>query len=160
MYCLVPGHSWWLQPSCVVVLPSHFPPFSSSNIFFLVFVLIPPPHELEQTPISQLPHSQSIASAKFENMYALHKIYMIEKQFLKGNWTYYDRKTNILLGQPSVLQSSVTDVSPSQVPPNASSTFFVLVFVLEPPPHVCEHTVDSHSFHSQLIGLLSVKWRK
>ena len=57
-----------------------------------------------------------------------------------------------LLGQAFIAQGSlITDV-PWQVPPNASKTFFVLVFVLVPAPHVWEHLPFCHSFHSQSIA--------
>ena len=57
-----------------------------------------------------------------------------------------------LLGQLSVLHDSRSVLSPSHVPPLASSTFLVLNCVLMPPPHSFEQTPLVHSFHSQLIG--------
>ena len=64
-------------------------------------------------------------------------------------------KTDSLPGQSSVLQDSLSVLSPSHMPPFTSSTFFVLVFNLVPLPHVLEHSPICHSFHSQLIGARS-----
>ena len=64
-------------------------------------------------------------------------------------------KPDMLPGQSSVLQDSLTVLSPSQIPPCASATFFVLVFDLVPLPQVLEHSPICHSFHSQLIGVTS-----
>ena len=61
-------------------------------------------------------------------------------------------KLDMVPGQSSVLQDSLTVLSPSQIPPSTSSTFFVLVFNLVPLPHVLEHSPICHSFHSQLMG--------
>ena len=57
-----------------------------------------------------------------------------------------------LPAQLCVLHDSRSVLSPSHVPPLASSTFLVLNSVLMPPPHSFEHTPLVHSFHSQLIG--------
>ena len=57
-----------------------------------------------------------------------------------------------LPGQLCVLHDSRSVLSPSHVPPLASSTFLVLNCVLMPPPHSFEQTPLVHSFHSQLIG--------
>ena len=56
-----------------------------------------------------------------------------------------------LLGQSFIVQGSLITDFPLQVPPNASKTFFVLVLVLVPAPHVLEHLPFCHSFHSQSI---------
>ena len=61
-------------------------------------------------------------------------------------------KLDMVPGQSSVLQDSLTVLTPSQIPPCTSSTFFVLVFNLVPVPHVLEHSPICHSFHSQLTG--------
>ena len=61
-------------------------------------------------------------------------------------------KLDMLPGQSCVRQDSLTVLSPSQMPPCISSTFFVLLFDLVPPPHVLEHSPICHSFHSQSIG--------
>ena len=61
-----PEHSCSLQFSWIVLVPSHFPLLDSSNVFCLEFLLVPPPHDLEQSPISQFPHSQSIGSSKWQ----------------------------------------------------------------------------------------------
>ena len=61
-----------LQASWRVYGPLHWPPLASSNVFVLVFVLLQPLFDLEQSPISQFPHSQSIGtSAKFKIVYEL-----------------------------------------------------------------------------------------
>ena len=61
----LPGQLWVLQGSSMAYSPSHLPPFSASDFFVLVFVLVPPPHGCEHIPSSQSFHSQSIAVANF-----------------------------------------------------------------------------------------------
>ena len=61
-------------------------------------------------------------------------------------------KTDSLPGQSSGLQDSLSVLSPSHMPPCISTTFFVLLFDLVPPPHVLEHSPICHSFHSQSMG--------
>ena len=61
----LPGQLWVLQGSSMAYSPSHLPPFSASDFFVLVFVLVPPPHGFEHIPSSQSFHSQSIAVASF-----------------------------------------------------------------------------------------------
>ena len=58
----------------------------------------------------------------------------------------------LLLGHGLVLHSSISEGCPVQVPPFASSTDFVLVFVLVPLPHESEHSPYTQSFHSQWIA--------
>jgi len=67
----------------------------------------------------------------------------------------------LLLGHGLVLHSSISEGCPVQVPPFASSTDFVLVFVLVPVPHESEHSPYTQSFHSQWIAednkIISIK---
>ena len=55
-----PGHSWVLQLSSTMAEPEHSaPPCFAFILSSLELVLKPPPHVLEQSPISHLSHSQS-----------------------------------------------------------------------------------------------------
>ena len=72
----------------------------------------------------------------------------------------------MLPGQSCVLQEYLFILSPSQMPPCLSSTFFVLKSYLVPPPHVLEHSPICHSSHSQSIGgaskfsIINVKYQR
>ena len=56
---MLPGHSWTLQLSSSDAGPGHSsPPCCAPTFSVLVFVLIPPPHSLSHSPITQSSHSQ------------------------------------------------------------------------------------------------------
>ena len=56
------------------------------------------------------------------------------------------------LEQLLVLQSSITNGWPSQVPPLASTVVFVLIFICLPPPQLLLHLPILHGPHWQLTG--------
>ena len=69
---------------------------------------------------------------------------------------YLVRETEDLLGHSSTLQALVSIVLPEHDPLEFSTTDFVLLLVLIPPPQVLEHSeYDPHEFHWQ-----STIWRK
>ena len=58
-----PGHSWTLQLSSIEVGPGHLsPPCWAVTFSVRVFVLVPPPHDLEHSPMIQSFHSQWTSS--------------------------------------------------------------------------------------------------
>ena len=65
------------------------------------------------------------------------------------NWIIWTLILYLPGGQSLVLQSSVYVDKPSHFPPKASSTFFFLVLVWVPPPHVLEHLPYIQPAHSQ-----------
>ena len=57
----LPAQVWELQDSHVRLCPGHFPPeISLLIILVLILMRVPPPQRAEQSPLSQLLHSQFI----------------------------------------------------------------------------------------------------
>ena len=57
----LPAQVWELQDSHVRLCPGHFPPeLSLLIILVLILMRVPPPQRAEQSPLSQLLHSQFI----------------------------------------------------------------------------------------------------
>ena len=75
---MLPGHSWTLQLSSIDAGPGHSsPPCCAPCFSVLVFVLIPPPHSLSHSPITQSFHSQWTKENK--NHVWNHKISSLHK---------------------------------------------------------------------------------
>ena len=70
---ILPGHDWVLHCSVVFDGPEHsFPPWACDIFSDLMFVRVPPPHSLEQSPICQSPHSQSTKYEKNDKSCNFH----------------------------------------------------------------------------------------
>ena len=139
-----------LHSSTSVGFPLHVPPFSSATNFTRVFVRVPVPQLFE--------HSPWIHSSHWQWMAAIQWLYIYVSSYITIKLWYFILKCqpiDNLPGQLWVLQGSSTAFSPSHLPPFSASDFFVLVFVLVPPPHGFEHIPSSQSFHSQSIAVAS-----
>ena len=76
------------------------------------------------------------------------------KVYQKIYWFFYFLiwLSRLKPGHGSGLHSSIAEGCPSQVPPFASSTSFVRLFILVPVPQVLEHSPRIQSSHSQWIA--------
>ena len=132
-----------MQFSFTEGLPSHLPLYCSLTVFERVFVLVPSPHVVEQSPIVQLPHSQLTMNKIWNHA----KVKVIKLSLNDNELDNYLRTLKIIAispGQwPNVQLSEILE-DPSHDPPFFSSTSFILVLDINPCPHVFEHVPAFH----------------
>ena len=97
---------------------------------------------IPMTPVSPV-------TIHLDNEYILFFIWYQKLSYFECYENVQTIKNYTLPGHSSMLQVSCIVVSPSQAPPFASSTFFVLIRVLLPIAHVLEQSLICHWFHSQ-----------
>ena len=79
-----------LHGSVILLLPTQVPPFVSLTATLLVLIRVPSPHVLVQASVLQLPHSQSMATAKF-------KVFDVEYEIIfDAYFNYLDNKYNTI----------------------------------------------------------------